>query len=65
MKMQNQLFYNEEDNSDLCQYISEECWYCKEELTKTEDIKVDNNDRYCCSDCNAYYKLNAKECKEI
>ena len=67
MKMQNQSFHKEVDNkynNDL-DYISENCNYCGLELIRVEDILVDEDNNYCCHDCNLYHKLNAKEIKEI
>jgi len=58
-------FHNIEEDSELDQYISENCHYCGEELIRVEDILVDEENNYCCHDCNTYYKLNAKEIKEI
>ena len=62
MKMQ-KVFHKEEE--DELSFVSENCHYCKEELIKVDDILVDEEDHYCCQDCNAYHRLNAKECKDI
>ena len=67
MVMQKALFHNNKHRykPELDQYISENCCHCQIELTRIEDILVNAEDNYCCEDCNKYYKLSAKLCKEI
>jgi len=46
--------------------ILEECSICGLEMHNTKDILTDlNSGNYICQDCNTYYKLKAKEIKEI
>jgi len=54
-----QKFHNNES------FILEECHYCKKELENIDDILIDENDHYCCIECDRYYSLNAKECISI
>ena len=65
MTKQKVLNHNIEDDNDDLDYISENCNYCGLELIRVEDILVDEDNNYCCHDCNLYHKLNAKEIKEI
>lgn len=52
-------------NESVDTFIFEECHYCHIELEHIEDILVDDSDHYCCHECNTYYRLNAKVCREI
>lgn len=52
-------------NSEFISDISEQCFYCGIELEHIEDIFVDESDYYCCRDCDTYYGLNARVCREI
>ena len=63
MKTQNQWFYKIEEAQS---YILEECFMCREEMVDIKDIWTDlDSGNYICQDCNTYYKLKAKEIKEI
>ncbi|OHD25752.1 MAG: hypothetical protein A2086_14190 [Spirochaetes bacterium GWD1_27_9] len=46
-------------------YISENCFYCDKELTKTKDIFIDIEfDRYVCKSCAKRHNLSVVECME-
>ena len=50
-----------EDNN----YIFESCWYCSKELTKVENIRVDEDDHYLCQKCSKEYDIHSKKCRDL
>ena len=57
---------NHNQETEFDNYISENCYCCGVELTRTEDIFVtEKSDQYICLDCKEYYKIHTYVCISI